>query len=84
MAVTAEDLFSNYSSVVSEPVVRDAERLLNAPTSRAASVTLLPKSLKTAAHQRSLLELEGLGREIWEGVDATEYVEALRREWDDP
>lgn len=31
---------------------------------------------------RSLLELEGLGAEIWEGVDAQEYVDELRDEWE--
>lgn len=31
----------------------------------------------------SILELEGLGSEIWEGVDAQAYVDDLRREWDD-
>ncbi len=31
---------------------------------------------------RSLLELRGLGKEIWEGVDAQEYVNELRDEWD--
>ena len=31
--------------------------------------------------QRSLLELEGLGAEIWEGVDAQQYVDELRKEW---
>ena len=31
---------------------------------------------------RSLLELEGLGAEIWAGIDAQEYVTALRSEWD--
>ncbi len=29
---------------------------------------------------RSLLELEGVGAEIWEGVDAQEYVNELRSE----
>jgi hypothetical protein len=33
--------------------------------------------------ERSLLELEGLGAAIWQGVDAQEYVNNLRREWDD-
>ena len=34
-------------------------------------------------HQtRSLLELEGLGAEIWAGMDAQEYVNQLRSEWD--
>ena len=28
--------------------------------------------------ERSLLELEGLGAEIWQGIDAQEYVNKLR------
>ena len=32
--------------------------------------------------RRSLMELHGLGKEIWEGVDAQEYVNQLREEWD--
>ena len=31
--------------------------------------------------QRSLLELEGLGAEIWNGIDAQKYVDDLRNEW---
>lgn len=32
---------------------------------------------------RSLLDLEGLGAEFWSGEDAQEYVDRLRREWND-
>ena len=32
--------------------------------------------------KRSILELRGLGKEIWEDVDAQEHVEGLRKEWD--
>jgi hypothetical protein len=32
--------------------------------------------------QRRLSELRGLGKEIWEGVDAQEHVNQLRSEWD--
>jgi hypothetical protein len=32
--------------------------------------------------QRRLSELRGLGKEIWEGTDAQEYVYQLRSEWD--
>lgn len=32
---------------------------------------------------RSLLELEGLGAEIWQGMDAQRYVNELRNEWDE-
>ncbi len=32
--------------------------------------------------RRSILELEGLGAAMWEGVDAQAYVDQLRREWE--
>lgn len=32
--------------------------------------------------ERSLLELEGLGAEVWHGIDAQAYVDALRDEWE--
>ena len=35
-----------------------------------------------APHSRSLLELEGLGEEIWQGIDPQVYVTELRKEWD--
>jgi hypothetical protein len=31
-----------------------------------------------------LTELRGLGKEIWEGIDAQEYVNKLRDEWHEP
>ena len=30
---------------------------------------------------RSILEMEGLGKEIWEGIDAQEYVDRERGPW---
>ena len=30
---------------------------------------------------RSLLELRGLGKEIWEGIDPVEYVKQERDSW---
>ncbi len=32
--------------------------------------------------ERSLLQIEGLGAELWQGVDAQAYVHELREEWD--
>ncbi|CUU10707.1 MAG: hypothetical protein N2045_01790 [Fimbriimonadales bacterium] len=32
----------------------------------------------------SLLHLVGLGAEIWQAMDAQQYVNALRDEWDHP
>jgi hypothetical protein len=34
-----------------------------------------------ARQERRLSELRGLGKEIWEGIDAQEYVNKLRSEW---
>lgn len=31
--------------------------------------------------RRSLLELQGLGKEVWEGIDAQEYVNQERQVW---
>ena len=35
-----------------------------------------------ASPKRSILELRGLGKEIWQGIDAQTYVDGLREEWD--
>lgn len=34
--------------------------------------------------KRQLTELRGLGKEIWAGIDAQEYVNEMRDEWDQP
>ena len=31
--------------------------------------------------KRSIMELEGLGKEIWQGIDAQEYVNQERDDW---
>lgn len=33
--------------------------------------------------QHDLMELAGLGTEIWQGMDAQSYVNQLRDEWDE-
>jgi hypothetical protein len=35
----------------------------------------------TPKPKRSIMELEGLGKEIWQGVDAQEYVDQERDSW---
>jgi hypothetical protein len=36
-----------------------------------------------SCQQRRLSELRGLGKEIWKGIDAQEYVNQLRSQWDE-
>ena len=58
------------------------------PLPREAQLRLLAKVAENLAAtsdepaKHSLLELEGLGAEIWEGIDAQEYINELRAEWD--
>lgn len=33
--------------------------------------------------KRSILEFEGVGAEMWQGIDAQEYLNELRNEWDE-
>lgn len=42
-----------------------------------------PSSQSPAREKHSILELAGLGAEIWQGIDAQEYVDQLRSEWDE-
>lgn len=39
--------------------------------------------LPTETPKRSIMELHGLGKELWQGVDVQKHVEELRQEWDD-
>ncbi len=50
----------------------------------ATTITASQPGSDDAERLHDLLELEGLGAEIWEGIDAQEYVNALRDEWDKP
>ncbi len=71
------DLEAYYENVVSENVIRDAQRLLR----EAAPGTSLTRSY-LAPRQPRLLDLEGLGADIWQGIDPKQYIDELRNEWD--
>ncbi|MCX6380961.1 MAG: hypothetical protein NT023_16040 [Armatimonadetes bacterium] len=44
----------------------------------------LAQPMKNSAEppKRSIMELHGLGAEVWEGVAAQDYVKQLRDEWE--
>ncbi|MDZ4669653.1 MAG: hypothetical protein SH821_02185 [Phototrophicales bacterium] len=33
--------------------------------------------------KRSITELRGLGKDIWEGIDAQDYINQIRSEWNE-
>jgi hypothetical protein len=46
-----------------------------------AELAALAEGETPAEPQHSIMELEGLGKEIWEGIDAQEYVNEERDSW---
>ena len=48
-------------------------------------MALIAQDLAAQANRpkHRITELRGLGKEIWEGIDAQAYVNELRAEWDD-
>ena len=44
-------------------------------------IHLLAQALEGTKEQ-SILELRGLGKELWQGVDAASHVDTERRSWD--
>ena len=48
----------------------------------AQEVTFILEQALEEAAPPSLLELRGLGRELWVGIDAAEHVDAERESWD--
>jgi hypothetical protein len=72
-ATTVDDLYDREIRRLSLPDrLHLARRILNEAAAGDAG---------TQGRHRSLLELEGLGADLWSGVDAQDYVGQLRREW---
>ncbi len=80
-AVTAQELNAPYQYVIAEQAVSDAARLLGTHTADELVVSEWYRRVRPGPG-RSLLELEGLGAEIWEGVHAKQFIDELRNEWD--
>ena len=52
------------------------------PEDQERLVQALRQQPESAARQRRITEMRGLGKEIWQGVDAQEHVNAERDSWD--
>ena len=56
------------------------------PEEQLSLVEMISASLKRTLRKKrvkhSIMELEGLGADIWKGIDAQEYVREERESWD--
>jgi hypothetical protein len=71
---TLNDIYESYV----KPLSPDERRRLIQMTARDLDGD--PSALAEQA-ERNLLELHGLGNELWRGIDAQQYVDHLRSEW---
>ncbi len=75
--VTIEQLYEQYVKPMSAV---EQLRLVTMITQQLVREPVLTKTVEEPKH--SIMELHGLGAEIWQGIDAQEYVNKLRQEWD--
>jgi hypothetical protein len=68
-----DELYARYI----KPLPLESRRRLLALMAR----DLADGDARAVSGERSLLELEGLGADIWQGIDPAEYVNRLRDEW---
>jgi hypothetical protein len=72
----ADDIYERYIRALPAP---ERLRLLALVANDLAAGPATPKP----GGRRSMMELHGLGRETWNGVDPDAYVDRLRDEWDE-
>ncbi len=76
MPTKYQEVFNQVLNQVQRLEPDEQQRLLE-------DLTALVRQQATALEEplHSFLELEGLGQEIWEGIDAQEYVNLERASW---
>lgn len=72
--------FENVLQAVQKWSLDERKRLISAVVDT-LTIPLEPPAVEDD-REYTLLDLEGLGKDLWEGIDAQQYVDALRSEWD--
>lgn len=75
--ITVEELYEQHVKPLSTV---EKLRLLSMITQQLVAEPTLVEIVNKPKH--SIMDLHGLGAEIWQGIDAQEYVNQLREEWD--
>ena len=70
------EILEEYKSVASQGILAEIKKLVT-PDAVKTGISRLSTGLP------SLLSLRGLGKKIWEGIDAGQYIRKIRDEWKD-
>lgn len=63
-------------------ILEQAKKLTREEREELAKLLIDMMDAGTPSAPRRLSELRGLGKEIWQGIDAQDYVNQMRDEWD--
>jgi hypothetical protein len=74
------EMTATYAYVVSGNAIQDVASLIGEEYTLGRLTSEFLR--RPSAQRHSLLELRGLGREIWQGIDPKKYIDELRNEWD--
>jgi hypothetical protein len=70
------------STMTYQETLRQVRRLTPADQLRLLEeLVVLVRRQVTTRTRRSILELQGLGKEIWKDIDAQEYIDRERASW---
>lgn len=70
------------SLAIEEKIVEEMKALPSQHQKRVLDIVrLLKTSIREPYKKHNILELRGCGKKIWKGIDAQEYVNRLREEW---
>lgn len=75
-----DNIDAPYAYVASGEAIRDAQRLLIAPGPHSYLLANAGSAM-SSGNGHSILQLKGLGREVWADVSADTYIRTLRNEW---
>ena len=70
----------DYEQILAQALRLDKSAQMNLIADLTAHLNREPEA-QPANKKRSIMELQGLGKEIWKGMDAQEYVNQERAEW---
>lgn len=65
-----------------QEIIEAARQLTRAELNQLKDALDMLPGVDEARKSYRLTDLRGLGKEIWEGVDVSEYLNTLRDEWD--
>lgn len=80
--VSLKDLGASYCYVQTEDAICDVTSLLKLDRAPSGTGPTSVYIIREQTGAGNLLRLKGLGKHLWKGIDAQQYIDQLRNEWE--